>query len=134
MAKINIIPAIVFAPFEMALGKHWDKVCNDCKSFLGRLEKDIVTTGGDWKVTNTGKLKSKDGNEVALPLNNPMSVLLRFGMQLTEIASNGNFGGAYKLNKDGNAVESIGIQAELPKECQAWFDTMNKEEKELVTT
>ena len=97
------------------------------------MEKDIKTTGGEWKVTNTGKLRSKDGNEVQLPLNNPMSVLIRFGMQLNEVASKGMFGGAFKVSEDGKSVVHCGIVAELPKECEAWFQQMAKDAKAPVT-
>lgn len=132
MSKLNIVPQVVFAPFKAALGACWDKVCNDTKAFLGRLEKDITTKSGDWKVTNTGKLRSKDGNEVQMPLNNPISVLVRFGMQLTDIAKNGGFAGQYKLNEDRTEVLHIGIEAGIPSECQAWIDQMRKDVKQGV--
>lgn len=128
MSKLNIVPAIVFAPFKSAMGVTWDKVCNDASSMFGRWEKDFLkSTSGEWKVTSTGKLKSKEGHEIQMPLNNPMSILVRFGMQLNDVAANM---GQLELNEDKTKVIKLGIESRLPKQCIDWIEQQRADIKQ----
>ncbi len=129
MSKLNIVPAVVFHSFKDELGELFPKVCNDAKAFFGRLEKDIKVTAGVWKCSTKGELQSKDGNKVQMPLNNPMSILIRFGMQLNEIAERASFGGQFKLAEDGQSVVHGGIIASIPRECESWIAEQKKAAK-----
>lgn len=103
----NLNPEVAFAPFRGAIGEiAWPKVCNDAKAMLGRCEKDIKTTAGEWKISATGKATSKDGNTVQLPLNNPATILLRFGTQIVTLSKNGG----------------MSITSEVPVPCKAWIE------------
>lgn len=107
MATINNLnPETLLAPFAKAIGKQFPKVVADAKSFLGRLEKDIITKNGDWKVSTKGRIVAKDGHTLQLPLNSPMSSLIMFGMRLAEVSG----GGKFSVN-----------EATLPEVCQAWI-------------
>lgn len=131
MAKLNIEPKIVFAPFKKALGSQWEKVCNDTRSFLGRQEQNIKSDCSDWKVSAKGVLKSKEGHELSLPLNSPISTLIRFGMQLTEIAKAADFGGKYEYDDVKKKTECIhcGMDVDIPQFCKDWLVQEGKEEK-----
>ena len=100
----------VLSPFADELGDQFDKIVRDVKSLLGRVEKDIETKPGQWKATAGFKLRAKDGHTVQLPLNNPASILLCFGMRLVELADNGGFD----------------VNATIPKECMAWIEQHKK--------
>jgi hypothetical protein len=116
MSKLNnLVPAIVLAPFAQVMGEpHFTKVCADVASNLGRLEKDIITKSGGWKNGARGAIVSKDGHKLQLPLNAPWASLIRFGLQLTEIATNGS---------SLEPVYKMEIHAELPAVCANWFET-----------
>ena len=114
MSKLgNADAKISLAPFKNEIGNHWDKIVNDVNSALGRLQGDIITKNGDWKVGTKGKLVSKDGNEWNLPLNAPMFSLVRFGIQLNAIANAGS-------NQERKYV--MDVQATIPEICSAWYD------------
>lgn len=107
MSKFNNLnPEIALAPFKAELGENYPKIVADVKSMLGRVEKDIVTKDSEWKASTTFKLSNKEGRTVQLPLNNPASILLCFGMRLNELSKNGVFD----------------IQATIPKNCTAWVE------------
>ena len=97
-------------PFRNALGKSFDKVVSDIKSILGREEKNMKVEQSDWKATARFQLKSKEGYTLQLPLNNPVSTLLCFGMRLNELAANGGFD----------------VEADIPKNCLAWVEAHSK--------
>lgn len=114
MSKLgNADAKISLLPFKNEIGNHWDKIINDVNSALGRLQKDIITTNGDWKVGTKGKLVSKDGNEWHLPLNAPMFSLVRFGIKLNEVANAGS---------DAERNYHMEVQATIPVVCAAWYD------------
>lgn len=113
MKTQNLNPEVELACFRDALGGSFAKVCADIKSELGRLDKDVVSKSTGWKVLATkGAIESKEGHKLFLPLNAGWPVLLRFGMQLTAIATNGS---------SDAPKYSMNIQAELPFECKEWF-------------
>lgn len=115
MSKLtNLKASVILNAFKSEVGNHFDKLCGDVDSNLGRLEKDIVTKAGDWKCGARGSLISKDGHKLQLPLNAPWATLVRFGLQLNEIAKNGS------SLEPAYAME---INAILPAECEAWFNT-----------
>lgn len=125
--KLNI--EVLFHPFKNALGDVFAKVCNDAKSLLGRLDKDILTTGGNWKPGVKGKIMSVDKNELQLPLNNPMSSLILFAMEVQQLNRRADFGGN-EYHKRGDAFAlNEGIQCELPVVCKSWI---KQEVSELV--
>ena len=70
MNTSNINPATLLLPFQKAIGPVYDKIVNDTKSWLGRLDKDIVSKGGDWKSSTKGRIMNKEGHTLQLPLNN----------------------------------------------------------------
>ena len=101
---LNVSEAI--SPFERALGPDYNKIVRDIKSLLGNVAKDVTVKHGDWKASAKFKLTAKDGVSVQLPMNNPASIMLCFGMRLNEISVSGKFD----------------IQADIPKECLAWVE------------
>lgn len=117
MSKLNNLKAVVIlAAFKSEVTEaHFPKLCADIDSNLGRLEKDITTKAGDWKCGAKGKLVSKDGHTLQLPLNAPWATLVRFGLQLNEITRAGS-----QLEP---SVYAMQVQATLPAECEAWFNT-----------
>lgn len=123
MSKLsNLTPKLVLAPFKSAMNSHFDKVCADVQSNLGRLEKDIITKSTDWQCGTKGAIVSKDGHKLQLPLNAPWATLLRFGLQIGNIIKNGS--------SDEPKYVMI-IESELPAECVSWFK-QNYETKRAV--
>lgn len=102
----SLIVENALSPFRAAIGKNFDKICNDVRSLLGRVEKDIVLKDGEWKAGASSKLTRKNGESVQLPLNNPATTLLCFGMRLNELSKAGQF-------------EAV---AGIPKDCQSWVE------------
>lgn len=129
MSKLNNLKAsVILACFKNEVTeKHFPKLCADIDSNLGRLEKDIVTKAGEWKVGAKGTLVSKDGHKLQLPLNAPWATLVRFGLQLNALASAGS---------SLEPVYAMQIDANLPAECENWFSTnyRNKSVVQAVTT
>lgn len=126
MSKLNNLKAnVILAPFQLEItDAHFTKLCNDIDSNLGRLEKDIVTKSGDWKVGAKGALVSKDGHKLQLPLNAPWATLVRFGLQLNAIM------------KAGSSLEpayEMELQSTLPAECENWFNTNYRNTKVPIT-
>ncbi len=116
MSKLNnLVPSQFLACFAATMGQpHFDKVCADISSNLGRIEKDIVTKSGAWKCGAKGTLVSKDGHKLQLPLNSAWASLVRFGLQIQEIATAGSsLEPSYKME----------IHAELPAFAVNWFET-----------
>ena len=113
MSKIsNLKAATYLQPFKTAVGGLFDKLCNDADSFIGSLENSIITTSTDWTVGTKGRLVSKEGNTLQLPLNSSMSSLIMFGLQLTRISKAGS--------TDEPAYNMV-VEAELPAVCREWF-------------
>lgn len=113
----SLNPIIALQAFKGELGESFGKICADVKSQLGRWEKDLQLTKGEWKCSATGKLTRKDGQSVQMPLNNPASTLLRFGMRLNELAKAGSFE----------------IIATMPKECEFWVNEHRKNKSNVPT-
>lgn len=113
MSKFNnLSPEVAFAPFASHLGKLLPKLTADTKAMLGRLEKDLETKPGEWKATASFKLSSKEGHTLQLPPNNPLTILLCFGMRINELAK----------------VGGMAIQSSIPKACS---DFITQEEMKL---
>jgi hypothetical protein len=110
----NLNPDVALKPFAKAIGNPYPKIVADCKSMLGKVEKDIVTTQGEWKASASFVLSSKEGRKVQLPLNNPAAQLLCFGMRFNELCKSA-----------GNEVE-----ATIPKNCTAWIEEHSRNFKQ----
>jgi hypothetical protein len=123
MSKLNNLKAaVILKCFTDEMGNHFSKVCADVDSNLGRLEKDILTTSGDWKCGAKGMLVSKDGNKLQLPLNAGWATLVRFGLRLNEVCT------------AGSSLEprhEMTLQANIPAEAEAWFKT-NYRDKQVT--
>lgn len=132
MTLDNLNPATVFAPFKSALGNHFPAICEIAKRELGRVAKDVKSTQGGWKCSDKGILTSKEGHKLALPLNNPLWILVRFGMQLSDIASKGDFDGNYEVAKDGTVIH-VGVEAGIPRQCEDWLQQFVKAQKAKAT-
>jgi len=107
MSKLNNLDvALELSVFEDAIGEDsFPKVVGDVKSLLGRIpDSEIIAKQGGWKAGSKGKLTSKEGYTCQLPLNNPASSLLLFGMKIRAIAEAGE----------------MQIQSEVPKICRDW--------------
>lgn len=132
MSKFNLNPKDELANFETALGDLFPKICNDCKSFIGRLEnnndgKDVIHTLSACKVSAKFMLESKEGHKVQLPPNAPMSILLRFGTQLTAL----DYAmGTRKWDKEHSIVSATGFQSAIPQVCVEWVNQQRIEMKE----
>ena len=119
MSKLNNLKAAeILKCFTNEMGNHFPKVCADIDSNLGRLEKDILTTSGDWKCGAKGTLVSKDGHKLQLPLNSAWSTLVRFGLRLNEIS---------KAGSSMEPLHEMEVQANIPAEAEAWFKTNYRE-------
>lgn len=121
MNTSNINPSVLLLPFQRAIGPVYDKIVNDTKSWLGRLDKDIVSKGGSWKTGTKGAIVNKEGHRLQLPLNNPMSSLVLFSLDLRDIATRAGFGGEYGTT-DADGVIHTGMQIDLPTVCKAWIE------------
>lgn len=115
MAKIDTFNVEgKLAPFTKELGVMFNEVVSDCKSLVGDAagenEKNILTKSTGWEAGTKGRFTSKDGLTLQLPLNNPLTILMSFGAQLSKIAKAGSLG-AYNMS----------IEAEIPVACLAWF-------------
>jgi hypothetical protein len=122
MSKFNINPTVELHPFRAAIGEDlFPKLCNDIKSFIGRLEtenngKNVVAKLSGVTVTAKCVIKSKEGYSLQMPLNNPMSILIRFGMELSRLDDSlGN----RKIAQDGTVIG--GLESELPSQCTDWI-------------
>lgn len=106
MSKLNNLNvALELSIFQDSLGESFDKVVNDVKSMLGRIKAEEITAKqGEWKAGAKGRITSKEGYTVQLPLNNPASSLLLFGMKLRAIGESGE----------------MSVSAEIPKVCRDW--------------
>lgn len=121
----DISPEILFRPFRASIGKCYDKVCNDTKAMLGRLDKDIKVKNQGWKAGSKGAIENKYGLKLQLPLNNPASLLILFALQIQHLARNAEFGGEYKEGHDGG-VQNEGVICKLPASCINWIEQENK--------
>jgi hypothetical protein len=112
MSKLNNLnPEVELSVFADALGSLFPKIVADTKAMLGDIKAEEITgKQGGWKCSAKGVLTSKEGYTVHLPLNNPKTTLLRFGMNLTALATAGTFD----------------IRAEIPKECEFWIQEESK--------
>lgn len=105
MSKFNNLnPEVAFKPFAAQLGDLMPKLTNDAKTMLGRLEKDLETKPGEWKATASFKLTSKEGHTLQLPPNNPLTILLCFGLRINELSKTGG----------------MELVATIPKACTDW--------------
>lgn len=124
MSKLNNLKAeAILAPFKADCGNFFDKLCQDVNSNLGRLEKDILTKSGEWKVGTKGKLLSKDGHTLQLPLNAAWTPLVQFGIRLMEIQN------------AGSSLEpkySMQIEATIPAVCTNWIDANYRNVKSVA--
>lgn len=123
MSKFNINPIVELHPFKEALGQLFPKICNDTKAFIGR--EEAANDGKNVKATLSGVtmsakclLKSKEGYTLALPMGNPLSILLRFGMELSKLDNNMD---NRVVDKETGDVTG-GIQSKLPKSCVDWVN------------
>lgn len=108
LANLNI--ANHLSHFTDLQGAVKSEVISDIASLLGKEEVNMISKTGDWKISAKGVLSSKEGHKLQLPANNPAVILLKFGMQLAEIARNAE----------------IEITAEIPKLCEAWLQTKSE--------
>lgn len=116
MSKINNLRAESYLkPFRNELGGLFDKMVNDCNAFVGRLEKDIITTQSGWVVGAKGRLVSKEGNILQLPLNSEHSILIQFGLKLQAIADAGS---------TDEPVYKMDVQSTIPANCRVWIDKL----------
>lgn len=112
----------LFAPFKLAIGDCYDKVCNDAKSFYGRVDKNIIADGGDWKVKGKvakGEVANKAVYTLLLDANNPITPLTLAAMDAREMSKR-------------HVMDINEIQLPLPKACVAWIEKTNKELVEKV--
>ena len=123
MSKFNINVKSELFPFREALAQYFDKVVNDTKAFIGREEaanggNNVKSKLSGVTITANCILESKEGYKLALPLNNPLSILLRFGMQLTKIDMTM---GTRVIDKELNPVDGLSCDI-LPENCRDWFN------------
>jgi hypothetical protein len=105
MKADNLIVENAIVVFRTAIGETaFPKICNDIRSMLGRVEKDIVLKDGEWKAGASFKITRKNGETIPLPANNPATILLCFGMRMNELAKAGDFD----------------CQAAIPTQCKSW--------------
>jgi len=117
MSKLSNLKASAFlAPFESTMGLHFEKLVKDVNSWLGELEGNIVSKQSGWIVGTKGRLTSKDGHTLALPLNAAWSHLVMFGMRLQAINDAGS-----ELNSDGTVKYNMAVQSDIPACCKAWY-------------
>jgi hypothetical protein len=114
MSKIaNLQAANYLKPFRDEMGNLYAKCVNDCDTFVGRLEKDVLSKSSGWQVGTKGRLVSKEGHTLQLPPNSGYSSLIQFGLQIQRIADNGSI---------DEPVYKMDIQSNMPFACKQWFD------------
>jgi len=104
--------------FTDVFGPAFDKLVNDTSANVGRLEGTIVSKATGWSVGTKGRIVSKEGHTLALPLNAAWAQLLLFGMQINRIANNGS--------TDEPKYE-MDIQADVPACCEVWAAKFKEE-------
>jgi hypothetical protein len=119
MSKINNLNVKAeLSCFSDEFGPAFEKLINDTSANVGRLEGAIVSKATGWSVGTKGRIVSKEGHTLALPLNAAWAQLLLFGMQITRIATNGSTDEpAYKMD----------IQADVPACCEVWAAKFKQE-------
>ena len=108
LANLNVQAHLMH--FSDLQGDVKTEVVSDILSLLGNEEGKMLSKVGDWKMSDRGILSCKEGHKLALPLNNPAVILLKFGMQLSAICK----------------AADITIQAEVPKTCESWLKTKSE--------
>jgi len=131
MSKFEYLKsATVLACYRDYFGGSFERLCNVWDSDLGRREKDVKSTGGQWKSGAKGTWKSKEGHEIQWNFNSALDQLVNFGMQVAEI------------RRKGSTVKPVVYEMDIqcvPPQCAAlWSDKFIAErvtEKvETVTT
>lgn len=105
----------LLAPFKMEAGNHFDKLTRDVHSFLCQYSAAIVTTEGEWKAGTKGKLTSKSGHTLQLPLNSALTALIQFACRIRELEDAGSV--------EKPVSHSFVIQCNFPAACEGWFNT-----------
>jgi hypothetical protein len=121
MSKLPVNPVLALHPFKRVLGTLFPKICNDAKSFLGRLEdnnggNDVKSKLGETRCTAKCVLTNNEGHKLQMPPNNPMSLLIRDGLTLSRLDREMGT----RTEKDG-VVTSHGIDALIPSYCLDWI-------------
>lgn len=112
MSKINNLNVRAeLVCFSDEFGLAFDKLVNDTQANVGRLEGTIVSKATGWSVGTKGRIVSKEGHTLALPLNAAWAQLLLFGMQINRIAT---------LGSTDEPKYVMGIQADVPACCAVW--------------
>lgn len=108
----------LFTPFKSAIGDElFGKVCNDAKALYGRIDKDIKTDGGDWKVKGKvakGEVANKAVYTLLLPPNHPLTSLTLAAMDVRDLCKR-------------HLIDADTIQVPLPKACLAWIEQSKKD-------
>ncbi len=119
MSKINNLNVRAeLSCFSDEFGPAFDKLVNDTAANVGRLEGSIVSKATGWSVGTKGRITSKEGHTLSLPLNAAWAQLLLFGMQINRIANNGS---------TDEPVYKMGIQADVPACCEVWAAKFKEE-------
>lgn len=119
MSKINNLNVkLELGCFSDEFGPSFEKLVNDISANVGRLEGSIVSTATGWSVGTKGRIVSKEGHTLALPLNAAWAQLLLFGMQIQKIARNGS---------TDEPKYTMDIQADVPACVEVWADKFKEE-------
>lgn len=111
-------------PFRDEAGGHFDKLSKDIHSFLCQYSSAVVTTEGEWKAGTKGKLTSKSGHTLQLPLNSALTALVQFSLRIRELEDAGSV--------DKPVEHAFTIQANFPAACEGWFNTNYRAKKEVA--
>jgi hypothetical protein len=116
MSKLeNLNVKTALACFSEVCGEpHFAKLCNDVAANVGDLAKTVVSKSTGWRVGTKGRLVSKEGHSLQLPLNAPWATLLRFGMEIEAITERGT------LEEPTKRVMTA--QCTMPAQCWVWWN------------
>ena len=106
--------ASILKPFTAEAGNHFAKLVADVTSFLGQYSTAIQTVEGEWKAGTKGKITSKTGNSLQLPLNSALTALVQFALRIRELETAGSV--------DKPVAHAFEIQCNFPAACEGWFN------------
>lgn len=117
--------ASILNPFKDEAGAHFPKLVADVTSFLGQYASAIQTVEGEWKAGTKGKITSKTGNSLQLPLNSALTALIQFSLRIRE------------LEEAGSVIKPVEhrfeIQCNFPAAVEGWFNQNYRKKDATVT-
>jgi len=114
----------ILQPFAGEAGVHFPKLCTDIGAFLQQWSQTIVTEEGDWKASTKGRVVSKSGHTLQLPVNSPLTALYQFALRIDELA---------KAGSQDKPLHRFVLEANFPATVEPWFSTTYRKSPKAET-